>query len=104
MHVNYEKNIFQRFSSNSDFLNIDQDPEKSSFGKTMWAYIFAAIRAMDFGQCCESGMFIPDPGSEFFHPGSRIQGQKYFVSRIRDPGVKKAPDHGFGSATLISGL
>ncbi len=21
-------------------------------------------------QCCGSGMFIPDPGSEFFHPGS----------------------------------
>ncbi len=25
-------------------------------------------------QCCGSGMFIPDPN--FFHPGSRIQGQK----------------------------
>ncbi len=23
-----------------------------------------------------AGMFIPDPGSEFFHPGSRISGQK----------------------------
>jgi hypothetical protein len=23
-------------------------------------------------QCCGSGMFIPDPGSEFFHPGSRV--------------------------------
>jgi hypothetical protein len=34
-------------------------------------------------QCCGSGMFIPDPGSEFFHPGSRIQGQKDFGSRIR---------------------
>jgi hypothetical protein len=22
-------------------------------------------------QCCGSGMFILDPGSEFFHPGSR---------------------------------
>ncbi len=25
------------------------------------------------GQCCGSGMFIPDPGSDFFHPGSRTQ-------------------------------
>jgi hypothetical protein len=23
-------------------------------------------------QCCGSGMFIPDPESEFFHPGSRV--------------------------------
>jgi|688.fasta_scaffold2392201_1 hypothetical protein len=30
-------------------------------------------------QCCGSDMFIPDPGSEFFHPGSRIQ-------RLKDPG------------------
>jgi hypothetical protein len=22
-------------------------------------------------QYCASGMFMPDPGSEFFHPGSR---------------------------------
>jgi hypothetical protein len=50
-------------------------------------------------QCCGSGMFITDPGSEFspsripdpnfFHPGffthhgSRIQGQKSTVVRIR---------------------
>jgi hypothetical protein len=25
------------------------------------------------GQCCVSGMFIPDPGSEFFHCRSRIR-------------------------------
>ncbi len=24
-------------------------------------------------QCCGSGMFIPDPGSEFFDPGSRVK-------------------------------
>jgi hypothetical protein len=35
------------------------------------------------------------PGSELFNPDSRIQGQK-----IPDPGVKKAPDPGSGSATL----
>ncbi len=59
------------------------------------------------------------PGSETFHPGSRIQGQKYSGSRIRikgkviwdvhpgsgffpipDPEVKKAPDTRSGSATL----
>jgi hypothetical protein len=78
-------------------------------------------------QCCESGMLIPDPN--FFHPGFlihiRIKDFKYFnpkkvlssrkydpgcSSRIRilifypswipDPGVKKAPDPGPGSATL----
>jgi hypothetical protein len=31
--------------------------------------------------CCGSGMFIPDPGSEFFHPGSRIK-------KIPDPGYQ----------------
>ncbi len=81
-------------------------------------------------QCCESGMFIPDPGAEFFpfripdpgskrfpdpHPHQRIKvflpnklflsSRKYdlkFSSRIRfpDPGVLKAPDPGSGSATL----
>jgi hypothetical protein len=30
----------------------------------------------------ESGMFILGPGSEFFHPGSRIQGQNDCGSRI----------------------
>jgi hypothetical protein len=32
-------------------------------------------------QCCGSGMFIPNPGSEFFP--SRIQGQKDSGSQIR---------------------
>jgi hypothetical protein len=38
-------------------------------------------------------MFVPDPGSNFFHPGS---------SRIPDLGsrVKKATDPGTGSATM----
>ncbi len=56
-------------------------------------------------------------GSEFFHPGSQIQGFKkgwiffypgseFFPSRIRifsipDPGFIKARDPGSGSATLI---
>jgi hypothetical protein len=32
-------------------------------------------------QCCGSGMFIPDPN--FYHSGSRIQGQKKL--QIPDP-------------------
>ncbi len=83
------------------------------------------------GQCCESGVFILDPGSEFFNPGSLlyikefkyfkpnysfISSRKYdpgcssrimifYRSRIRifpipDPGFKKAPDPGSGSATM----
>jgi hypothetical protein len=34
-------------------------------------------------QCCGSGMFVPDLGSKFIHPGSRIQGKK--KHRIPDP-------------------
>jgi hypothetical protein len=61
-------------------------------------------------------MFIPDLGSDFFHPESRTQGQKMFQSSqkiwdgmfipdpdffsIPDPGVKNNPDPGSGSATL----
>ncbi len=78
---------------------------------------------------CGSGLFIPDPN--FSHPWSRIRIKefKYFnpknVSKLRnmirvvssririlifypswipDPGVKKAPDPGSGSATLFSRL
>jgi len=40
---------FKDFLLISDFLNKDRNPEKSSFGKTMWTHLFAAIRAMDFG-------------------------------------------------------
>jgi hypothetical protein len=66
-------------------------------------------------------MFIPDPNF-FFHPGSAskiknlsiltpkkwfLSTQKYdldpdfYPSRIPDPGVKKVPDPGSGSATLV---
>jgi hypothetical protein len=34
-------------------------------------------------QCCRSGMFIPEPGSDFFHPGFR-------VDKISDPGSASA--------------
>jgi hypothetical protein len=36
-----------------------------------------------YSQCCESGMLIPDPGSEFFHPGSRVK-------KIQNPGSGSA--------------
>jgi hypothetical protein len=38
-------------------------------------YIFIA-EIFDIKQYCGFGMFITDPGSEFFHPGSQIQGLK----------------------------
>jgi hypothetical protein len=34
-------------------------------------------------QCRGSGMFMHDPGSEFFHPGSQMQDQKDSGSQIR---------------------
>ncbi len=39
---------------------------------------------LQWNQYCGSGMFIADPGSKFFHPGSRIQGQKDSQIRIRN--------------------
>jgi hypothetical protein len=79
-------------------------------------------------QYCGSGMFIPDPN--IFHPGSVSKEFKYFnpkkwflssrkydpgcssqirilifyPSRIPDLGVKKVPDPGSGSATLLRGI
>jgi hypothetical protein len=35
------------------------------------------------------------------HPGSRIRMLTFYPSRIPDPGVKKEPDPGSGSATLL---
>jgi hypothetical protein len=35
-----------------------------------------------FSQSYGTWMFIPDPGSEFFHPGSQIQGKNDYGSRI----------------------
>jgi hypothetical protein len=45
------------------------------------------------------GFGIRDPGSEIGDPE-----KSYSRSRIPDPGVKKAPDPGSGSATLVSSL
>ncbi len=41
--------------------------------------------------------------SKKYDPGcsSRIRMLSFYLSRIPDPGVKKAPDPGSGSATLI---
>ncbi len=36
-------------------------------------------------QCCGSEMFIPDPGSEFFHPGSRVKNIPESGSWFSDP-------------------
>jgi hypothetical protein len=93
-------------------------------------------------QCCGSGMFIPDPGSDFFpsrildrtdsipDPGSASKNlsiltrKQWFLSSrkydpgcssrisdpdadflpIPDPEVKKAPDPGSGSATLLESV
>jgi hypothetical protein len=41
-----------------------------------------------YSQCCGSGMFIRDPGSEFFHHGTWIL-------------IEKIPDPGSGSASKI---
>jgi hypothetical protein len=38
------------------------------------------VLAFRLKQCCGSGMFIPDSGSECFHPGSGLQGLKDSVS------------------------
>jgi hypothetical protein len=37
-------------------------------------------------------------------PGSEIWDLEKNLARILDPGVKKAPDHGSGSATLVPGI
>ncbi len=39
-----------------------------------------------FYQCCGSGMFIPDPGSDFFHPGSDFFSSRIRLFSIPDPG------------------
>jgi hypothetical protein len=36
------------------------------------------IKIFFLEQCCGSGMFIADPGTEFFHPESRIRDPNFF--------------------------
>jgi hypothetical protein len=48
--------------------------------KVMKSFVtFFPAEIFDIKQFCGSGMFITDPGSEFFHPGYRNQG-------LKDPG------------------
>jgi hypothetical protein len=54
------------------------------FGQCLASLLYSKKVTLIFLQqimkCCGSGMFIPDPGSEFFHPGSRVKNSR---SRIR---------------------
>jgi hypothetical protein len=36
-------------------------------------FILPSVKIVPSWQWCGPGMFIPDPGSEFFHPGSRVK-------------------------------
>jgi hypothetical protein len=49
-----------------------------------------------------SNIWVWDPGSEIRDPGSEIRDPEKNLFRIPEPGVKKAPDPGSGSATLLS--
>jgi hypothetical protein len=42
-------------------------------------------------QCCESAMFIPDPESEGFHLGFRVNNEKGTKSQIPDPQQRILP-------------
>jgi hypothetical protein len=94
----------------------------------VFSWLFPVLRIRDVLSWIPDPNFFP-PGSEFFHPGSRIRikelkyfdpkkwflsSRKYdpdcssgirilifYPSRIPDPGVKKAPDPGSSSATLV---
>jgi hypothetical protein len=61
------------------FIRVSQ--RKSEF--TRYQYLLSKMTfspsLLCCGQCCGSGMFVPDPGYEFFHPGCRVQ-------KILDPG------------------
>jgi hypothetical protein len=45
-------------------------------------FLTCAYKTVFYKQCCGSGMFIPDPGSQSIFP-SRIQGQKLPGSRCQ---------------------
>jgi hypothetical protein len=69
---------------------IPQFPKLIRFQVSKACPCFLSFLNNIFFHYCGSGMFIPDstfsiadPGSEFFHRGSRIQGQKDSGSRIR---------------------
>jgi hypothetical protein len=72
-----------------------------------WFYTVVNF-SMSCVQCCGSGMFIPHPGSEYFHPGSRIRikefkyfnPQEWFLS-LRNLLFIPDPDPGSQSRTQI---
>jgi hypothetical protein len=45
-------------------------------------FLICAYNIFFYKQCCRSEIFIPDPGSQFFYPGSKVK-------KIPDPRVKK---------------
>jgi hypothetical protein len=69
-------------------LNADLDPDSASrnnsdpYGPALQPCTRHRVHIIPCMQCCGTGMFIPDPESEFFHPGSRILERK-------DPGSGK---------------
>jgi hypothetical protein len=46
-------------------------------------------------QCCGSGMFIPDPGSDFFHPGSELSPSRILIKEFKYFNPKKSKKNGF---------
>jgi hypothetical protein len=93
--------------------------EENTPARSEWSQLIWTLQGQNRKkQCCGSGMFIPDP--TFFHPGSRIRIKElknfnpknwflsswkndpgcssririltFYLSRMPDPGVKKAPD------------
>jgi hypothetical protein len=64
--------------NNSEKILYDQELEESFVKHNLNKFAYEIL-----DQCCGSKMFVPDPVSEVFHPGSR---------------VKKLTDPEFGSA------
>jgi hypothetical protein len=52
--------------------------EDDLFEQSMTEDFFQGQSNYSFYQCCGSGMFIPDPGSEFYPSWIRIKEFKYF--------------------------
>ncbi len=104
----FSKPFKRKYTDPDPATQMNTDPYGFRSGNVVWINTVLRIRDVY-------------PGSETFHPGPRIQGQKNSGSRIRikgkasgmfnvhpgsgffpipDPEVKKAPDTRSGSATL----
>jgi hypothetical protein len=85
----FNRQVFedQSISLSMGFLNRKLIPMRSD----SWVLADSAvlISPLLIFQCGGSGLFIPNPDTDFL------------PSRIPDPGVKKAPNPGSGSATLL---